>query len=234
MLSCGSAWARRLIPERWRLKLHPFPSLREPALQSAGVWEEIPEGPVLVWSSDPAGTLIGCGGTLARWADAGISIDLVRIERHPGNEGPDPGGLENAMERLGLDSLRPLVPEHAIEDLLRIQPEILLIPGPLDAAAELPILYARAAPSIAPKWIALYEGNDCELANVVVELSAEEVERKRVALAEVSAELAHAADGLAEYRAFATRFVWGRSEAYLRLSPGELRRVIATSGDLRG
>ncbi len=48
------ALIRRLIPERWRARLHPFPSLRQSVLY-ADVWDEIPGGPVLVWTRDPAG-----------------------------------------------------------------------------------------------------------------------------------------------------------------------------------
>ncbi len=228
------ALIRRLIPERWRARLHPFPSLRQSVLY-ADVWDEIPGGPVLVWTRDPAGALIGCGGTLARWAAAGVPIDLidVRPDSNDDRTDCDSGAFRKATAMLGIATLRRLDSAQALDDARRIRPEVLLVPGPLDAGADLLKLLAGAVSSLESRWIALYEGADSELANVVVELDAEELARRRSALAEVSAELALAADGLAEYRAFTTRFVQGHAEPFLRLPPAEFRRLVAVLGHLK-
>lgn len=216
--------ARRLLPERLRMRLHPFPSLRESVLYP-GPWEPPPKDRVLVLSHRPGSALVACGGSLARWADAGAEIQLWCLTA---KGGALPAPVAAAAEQLGIKQLRCLDQNAMIREAEGFDPQVLLGPAPFGGPYPRTfwLLLERVARVCRPQWVALHEGAGPGVVNTTLRLDDEEIARKRQALERISAEMAAAAEGLSEYRGFNAAFIRGHAEAFLRVSGPEFLRLI--------
>jgi hypothetical protein len=235
---------RKAVPEKIRMLAHPYPSLRE-ALLYPQKWGPSPSGDVLVLSSRIGSAIAACGGTLTQWSLERVPIHLA-WSLNQENEGLLDVGQE-AASILGVKSTH-LLSDSELESFSKeIRPTLILAPGlfsgltrvshaesaatnsgeprPIGGSfsAESLVACARAA---RPKTVAFHDGDGPVAVNAMNELGEECRLRRRRALDEISLDLAPAADGLSEYRGFTAGFFRGYAEAFLRMRPTELRRLL--------
>jgi len=182
---------------------------------------------VWVWAREPRDTLLACGGSLARWAAAGVALRLVRVRFELAEEVSWPAAERQAAAALGITELSDAPLARAISDLggARPSPSLLVVPGPIGLDAPMLRAVLESLEVCRPRWIAFHDGVDLGIVNLALSLGRDEAARRHSALAIVSEDLARAADGLSEYRAFTGLFEQGCAEAYFRLSADEVERL---------
>ena len=215
---------RASVPQGFRDLLHPYPSLRG-ALQYPRALTIVPGSPVWVLTTKPGSELVACGGTLHRWSRSGVEI-------HVGYVGDEIDLLEipgpaRAAEELGIMTYDGLALEDVGRRLDAMRPQLVLMPSPF-TPEENPQMVAQQVIGAEHRvhQIYLHEGGDPIVPNVAVDLSAGEAAARNSALERWGASPAAGGVGYAEYRSFVTRFRAGQAEAYMNITPRELRRLL--------
>lgn len=215
---------RALVPLRLRNAIHPYSSVRD-SLRYPAEETGNPLGAVWIFSSEPGSELVACAGTIYRWSRAGANIRIGWIGDDWEKEELAP--LVHSAEMLGVEACEVLSVGDIGDRLASSRPAAVMLAtpfvreGPEVVVAEEVLRCSGQSPVIY-----LHEGGRPIVPNRAVDLRDDEQHARSNALRHWSDSGAKAAEGFAEYRAFVSRFRAGQSEAYLRISSPELKRLL--------
>lgn len=194
-------------PGRWALHWQPHP---EHTLTPYRALDSLPDGPLLVLAPHPDDEVIGCGGTVARFCDAGSDVHVVVAT--DGSGAGDPARREResrqAARALGSGARQPVLTFWRLVDrqlrpdaglvgriqaaLAAVQPCWILAPSPFEVHPDHRALCLAAIEAVSGHGqarLGFYEVGQPLLADTLVDITPV-IARKRSAMACFESQLA--------------------------------------------